>query len=100
MACWDYPAPAGNTTSAKGSLVSLHNHSDSFPPSLADINSLAAKAKKGVVSLCLTFNHDGSFYWYTAPSKRIPISTFERYDVLGEKMPVAVILKLELKKPH
>ncbi|WNN66088.1 minor capsid protein [Levilactobacillus namurensis] len=59
---------------SKGQYVSIHNHPSGFPPSLSDVATLTLKSKEKTIGMGLTVGHDGSVYWYTSPSERLPFN--------------------------
>ena len=53
-------------------VMLIHNHPGGSPPSIGDLNALLVTPRaQGVV-----VGHDGSVYWYSAPSKFIPEADF------------------------
>lgn len=71
--------------SPEQSLISIHNHPSGYPPSLSDFASLQQRIKNNTVKYGLTIGHNGSVYWYTRPSKRIPKIALSKYSHQIEK---------------
>lgn len=72
--------------SAEKGLVSVHNHPSGYPPSLSDLASLQQRSNNNSVKYGLTAGHDGSIYWYTKSTKRIPKEANSIYETQIDKL--------------
>lgn len=54
-------------------VLLIHNHPQSYPPSIADINALL----KNKYASGITLGHNGDIYYYTRPKKEIPQFDFD-----------------------